>query len=140
MCQRYLEDGMAPVGVGAGDADLAVEAPRAHEGGVQEVGPVGGCDEDDAVVGREAVHLAQQLIEGLLPLLIRPLACAGGVLSAELWQRLVQYLTRVRFLLFLRARHSGEGCWGEGGWIGERRQGGGGGRDHAMCANDAQEA
>mmetsp|Transcript_34489 Transcript_34489/g.75424 ORF Transcript_34489/g.75424 Transcript_34489/m.75424 type:complete len:267 (-) Transcript_34489:696-1496(-) len=49
---------------------LAVEAARAEERGVEEVGAVGGADEDDARVGGEAVHLRQQLVQGLLALLV----------------------------------------------------------------------
>ena len=70
-----LEDGQATVGVRSPDADLAVEATGTHEGRVQQVCSVGGSDEDDALIGCEAIHLTQQLVQGLLSFLIRPLAC-----------------------------------------------------------------
>ncbi len=46
---------------------------------VQQVGAVGGGHEHDALLRREAVHLAQQLVQSLLALLVRLLAC--GVYS-----------------------------------------------------------
>ena len=42
--------------------DLAVEAARPKQGRVEHVGPVGRRDQDDAVVGLEAVHLDQELV------------------------------------------------------------------------------
>src|SRR4029077_6257886 len=48
----------------------AVETTRAQQRGVEHVGPVGGRDQDDALVGLEAVHLDQQLVEGLLALVV----------------------------------------------------------------------
>ena len=54
--------------VGGLEGDVAVEAPGTHEGGVEDVGAVGGGDDDDARRRVEAVHLHQQLVEGLLTL------------------------------------------------------------------------
>ena len=57
----------APRGSAAADAvgpitdDLAVEAARAQQCRVEDVGPVGGRDEDDVVLQLE-VHLDQQLV------------------------------------------------------------------------------
>jgi hypothetical protein len=65
-----LQDGLAAGAVGAVDHDLAVEAARAQQGGVQDVGPVGGGDQDDVVFHLEAVHLDQQLVQGLLALVV----------------------------------------------------------------------
>mmetsp|Transcript_14045 Transcript_14045/g.35385 ORF Transcript_14045/g.35385 Transcript_14045/m.35385 type:complete len:951 (-) Transcript_14045:158-3010(-) len=50
--------------------DLAVKAAGAHEGGVEQVRAVGGRHKDDADVGREAVHLREQLVQRLLALLV----------------------------------------------------------------------
>ena len=60
----------APAHVGGVDHDLAVEAAGPEQRRIEHVGPVGGRDEDDAVVGLEAVHLDQQLVERLLPLVV----------------------------------------------------------------------
>lgn len=49
---------------------LSVKAPRPQQGTVQDVSPVGGCDDNDAGVALKAVHLRQQLIQRLLALII----------------------------------------------------------------------
>src|SRR6266542_653511 len=43
---------------------------RAEERGVEDVGPVGGGDNDHVGVGVEAVHLDQDLVEGLLAFVV----------------------------------------------------------------------
>src|SRR6202034_4317434 len=60
----------AALAVGAVDGDLAVEATGAQQRGIQDVWPVGGGDHDDVVLGLEAVHLDEQLVEGLLALVV----------------------------------------------------------------------
>ena len=62
--------------------DLAVEAARAQQRRVEHVGAVGGGDHDDVGVGVEAVHLDQDLVEGLLALVVRA-AQAGAALAAD---------------------------------------------------------
>ena len=64
------EDFFAPADVGAVDDDAAVESGRGGEVRVEDVGAVGGGDEDDAVVGFEAVHFDEELVEGLLALVV----------------------------------------------------------------------
>ena len=61
---------------------MPVEASGAQQRGVEDVGPVGGSDQDDALVRLEAVHLDQQLVEGLLALVIAA-AQAGAALAAD---------------------------------------------------------
>src|SRR5262249_32303110 len=65
-----LKNADAPVEVGARNDDAAVETARALERRVEHVRAVGGGDEDDALVALEAVHLHQQLVEGLLALVV----------------------------------------------------------------------
>ena len=65
-----LEDLRAALAVRPVDGDLTVEAARAQQGGIEDVGPVGGRDHDDVVLGLEAVHLDEQLIERLLALVV----------------------------------------------------------------------
>jgi hypothetical protein len=73
-----LEDLFAATDVGTIDDDAAIEAAGAEERRVEDVGAVGGGDEDDAVVGLEAVHLDQELVEGLLALVVSAAeACAA---------------------------------------------------------------
>src|SRR5881396_3020611 len=50
--------------------DLAVEPPGPQERRVEDVGAVGGREEDDPVVRFESVHLDQQLVERLLALVV----------------------------------------------------------------------
>ncbi len=59
---------------------LAVEASRAQQRRVQGVRAVGGADQQDAGLGGEAVHLHEQLVERLLPLVI----AAGAAVAASL--------------------------------------------------------
>ncbi len=64
------EDLFAAAHVGQADHYAAVETAGAQQRGIEHVGAVGGRDEDDAVVGFEAVHLDEQLIQGLLALIV----------------------------------------------------------------------
>jgi hypothetical protein len=59
-----------PLHVGQVDHHLAVEAARAHEGGVEHVLAVRRRHDDDALVGVEAVHLDEDLVERLLALVV----------------------------------------------------------------------
>ena len=77
-----LEDLVAAGEVGGVDADLAVEAAGAQQRRVEHVGPVGGGDQDHAAADVEAVHLDQQLVEGLLALVVAA-AHAGAAVAAD---------------------------------------------------------
>ena len=72
----------AALDVRAVEDDLAVEAARAQERRVEDVGPVGGGDDDHVGVRVEAVHLDQDLVQGLLALVVRA-AEAGAALAAD---------------------------------------------------------
>ncbi len=77
-----LQDLVAALHVGSGDADHPVEAAGAQQGRVEHVGTVGGGDQDDAAADVEAVHLDEQLVQGLLALVV-PAAHAGAAVSAD---------------------------------------------------------
>ena len=77
-----LEDLLAALDVGHVDDDPAVEPARPEQGAVEDVGAVGGGDEDDALVGIEAVHLDEELVERLLALVVAA-AEAGAALAAD---------------------------------------------------------
>ena len=64
------QDGEACVALGAIDDDSPIEAPRAEQRRVEDVGPVRGRDDDRVVVGRETVHLREELVECLLALVV----------------------------------------------------------------------
>jgi hypothetical protein len=78
----HADDLLAAGDVRIGHHDLAVEAARTQQGRVQHVGTVGGGDQDDAFVGLEAVHLDQQLVEGLLALVVAA-AQAGAAMATD---------------------------------------------------------
>ena len=62
--------------------DLAVEAAGPQERRVEDVGAVRGGDDDHVRVRVEAVHLDEDLVEGLLALVVRA-AEAGAALAAD---------------------------------------------------------
>ena len=78
----HLEDRLALARLGQRHHDLAVEAAGAQQGGVEDVGPVGGRHDDDALGRLEAVHLGEHLVERLLTLVVAA-AEAGAALAAD---------------------------------------------------------
>ncbi len=58
-----LEDLDAVLQLGQIDVDLTVEATGTEQRLVEDVGTVGGCQDDDTRIGAEAVHLGEQLVE-----------------------------------------------------------------------------
>ena len=78
----HLEDLAAAEAVGPVDDDLAVEAARAQQRRVEDVGPVRRGDEDDVVLHLEAVHLDEQLVQRLLALVVAA-AEAGAAMAAD---------------------------------------------------------
>ena len=73
---------LAALAVGAVDDDLAVEAAGPQQRRVEDVGPVGGGDQDDVVLHLEAVHLDQELVQRLLALVVAA-AHAGAAVAAD---------------------------------------------------------
>ena len=78
-----LEDGLALVDIGQVHMYLSVEASGTQQGLVQDVGAVGGSQDDDAAVGAEAVHLGQQLVQGALALVVAPHHRVAGTGAAH---------------------------------------------------------
>ena len=52
------------------DHHLTVEAARTQQRRVQDLRPVGRCQEDDAFLCIEAIHLGQELVQRLLSLIV----------------------------------------------------------------------
>src|ERR671912_209416 len=52
------------------EAEAAVEAARAQQGRVEDLGPVGGAQHDHVLGAGEAVHLGQDLVQGLFALVV----------------------------------------------------------------------
>ena len=58
----HAQDLLASGNIGTVHGNATVKAAGAQQGGVQDVGAVGGGDQDDGRVVLEAVHLYQQLV------------------------------------------------------------------------------
>ena len=78
----HLEHGLAADDVRRADGDLAVEAAGTQQRRVEDVGTVGGGDHDHAALDVEAVHLDEQLVQGLLALVVAA-AHAGAAVPAD---------------------------------------------------------
>ena len=77
-----LEDRRPALHVRPVEDDLAVEPAGAQQRRVEDVRPVGGGDDDHVRVRVEAIHLDEDLVEGLLALVVRA-AEAGPALAAD---------------------------------------------------------
>src|SRR4029077_12870813 len=77
-----VEDLLPALAVGPVDDDLPVETTRAEQSRVEDVRPVGGGDQDDVVLELEAVHLDEELVQGLLTLVMTA-AEAGAAMTAD---------------------------------------------------------
>ncbi len=78
----HLQDHVPAGEVGRLDADLPVEPAGSQQRGVEDVGSVGRGDQDHPAAHVEAVHLHEQLVEGLLPLVVSA-AHAGSAVPAD---------------------------------------------------------
>ena len=65
-----IENGTASFDVRPVHGHTAVEATGAQQRRIENVGPVGGGDQNDIGVGAEAVHLNQDLVERLLTFIV----------------------------------------------------------------------
>ena len=70
MARVHLEDASPAFPVGRVHDDATVEPPGPEQGGVEDLGSVGGGQHDDALVAGEAVHLGEDLVERLLALVV----------------------------------------------------------------------
>ena len=78
----HAQDREPAAQVGPRHHHAAVEAAGAQQRRVEHVGPVGGGDQDDAVVALEAVHLDEQLVQRLLALVVAA-AEAGAAVAPD---------------------------------------------------------
>ena len=76
------QDLFAAANVGTRNHHAAIEAAGTQQRRIEHVGTVGGGDQDDAFVRLEAVHLDQQLVQGLLALVVSA-AEAGAAMAAD---------------------------------------------------------
>ena len=68
--------------IGAVDGDLAIKTTGTHQRSIENIRTVGGRHDDDAGVAFEAIHLRQELVEGLLPLIVATTK-AGTTLTTD---------------------------------------------------------
>jgi len=61
---------------------LTIESAGSQECGIQHIGPVSGGQHDDTGVALESIHLSQQLVDGLLTLVVTT-THAGATLPAD---------------------------------------------------------
>ena len=73
-----LENLQTALHVGRAHRHLSVEAPGPQQRRIEDIRPVGGRDDDDALVGHEAVHLDEKLVERLLALLMAERVAAAA--------------------------------------------------------------
>ena len=79
VAQVYVEYLLALLDIGQADLDLTVETPGTHQCLVEYVGTVGRGENDDTRICLEAVHLGQQLVEGILTFVVTR---ESGILAA----------------------------------------------------------
>ena len=72
------ENLLAALHVRRADGHLPIEAPGTEQRRIENVRPVRRRDDDDALIGREAVHLHQKLIQRLLALLVAERVAAAA--------------------------------------------------------------
>ena len=71
-----------PFTSGSGTTTRRSKRPGTQQGGIEHVGTIGRRDEDHALVRLEPVHLDQQLVEGLLALVMTA-AEAGATMTSD---------------------------------------------------------
>ena len=82
VARMHLQDALAAFHVRRVHHNLAVETARAQQRRIQNIRAVCRSDEHDRVVGLEAVHLHEQLVQGLLALVVTA-AQARTTLTAD---------------------------------------------------------
>lgn len=75
-----MEDADAAVHVRQGDVDELVKTAGAGDGVVQDVGAVGGADDEHRLTGADTVHLRQDLVDHAVRRLAAPATAATASL------------------------------------------------------------
>jgi hypothetical protein len=66
----YLEDGSSASDIWLVENYPSVKTTGAEQGGIQYIRSVGGGDNDNTGIGIKTVHFHQNLVQGLLPLIM----------------------------------------------------------------------
>ena len=77
-----FQDLLTALDIGQAHIDLTVKAAGTEQSLIQNISTVGSGHDDDAIVGLKAIHLHQQLVQGLLALVVAA-AEAGTTLTAH---------------------------------------------------------
>ena len=104
----HLEDGLTADDIGCADIDLTVEAAGTEQCVIQNVLTVGCRDDDDALVDAEAVHLDEQLVQGLLALVVTAAQTCAALTADRV--DLIDEHDRRRVLLGLIEQVAHTGC------------------------------
>ena len=73
---------MTPFNIGKIDDDASVETAWAEERLIENIGTVGGSDQDDPFAGVKAIHFDEKLVQGLFALIVSA-ADAGAAMAAD---------------------------------------------------------
>ena len=76
-----LQDLLAALEIGQFHRNTAVKAAGTGQSRVEGIRTVGGREDDDAAVALEAVHLGEQLVQGLLTLVVAAQLAAVALLA-----------------------------------------------------------
>src|SRR5258705_680804 len=77
----HFENGFAATNIRQIDGDLAVKAARTQQRGIEHIRPVGGCDNNNALLRVETVHLDEQGVERLFAFVVaaaQPMTAAAA--------------------------------------------------------------
>ncbi len=103
----HLEDGLPSHHVGQVQHHPPVEPAGPEQGRVKNIRTVGGGQHDNVGIGLETVHLHQNLIQGLLPLIVST-AQTGAAVASYCVNLVHEYDTgRIPFRLFEQVPHPG---------------------------------
>ena len=80
--RMHVEDFLSTANVRRGHNNPPVKPPRAQQGRIQDVRTVGRRNQNDTLVCFKAIHLHQELVEGLLTL-VMPAAEAGTAMASN---------------------------------------------------------
>ncbi len=78
----HPQNGLAALDIGIIDGDMTVKAAGAQQRRVKDILAVGGRHDDNAEIGSKAVHFHQQLVQGLLTLIMAT-AQTGAAVTAH---------------------------------------------------------
>jgi len=71
-----LEDTLPAGNVWPVDSDVSIESARAQESGVQDIGSISTCKDNDMLSCTKTIHLDQELVQRKLSLIVPPHAVA----------------------------------------------------------------